>query len=143
MPSRRDTHFRPAVVREDAVSGAVRSGREGVAGRRPDPGGVGAEQAEDLLWQRDPGRLVAAGGVEDTGGVRDLSQCDYSFGDVACPGGLPELVVDDVDCLPQTLQPGHGAHEVVAVRAVVVRTTLPVPGRVLWTARSPASLVRP
>ena len=135
----------PGAVTQHAVGGPRRRPGQRAARYRPYPGRIGAEQAEDLAGQPEPGGLPAARGMVDARRGRGMDQRDDLRGDVGGPGGLAVLVVHHVDRRPLVLELDHRADEVRPVRPVQPCRPdhIADPGRRSSTARSPASLVRP
>src|ERR1700677_497651 len=107
----RDPGPSPGAVAKHAVGGPA--GRPGhrAGWYRPYPGRIGAEQAEDLAGQPEPGGLPAAGGMVDARRGRGEHQRDDLAGHVHGPGGLPLLVIHHVDRRPLVFQLDHRADE--------------------------------
>ena len=111
----------PGAVTEHAVGGPRRRPGQRAARYRPYPGRIGAEQAEDLTCQPEPGCLPAARGMVDAGRGRGMDQRDDLPGHVGGPGGLAVLVVHHVDRWPLVLELDHRADEARPVRPVEPR----------------------
>src|ERR1039457_6584974 len=108
----------PGAVAEHAVGRPGRWPGQLAARYRPHPVRIGAEEAEELPGQAEPGGLPAAGGVVNARRGGGVDQRDDLPGDVGGPGGLAVLVVDDVDGRPLVLELDHGPDEVRPVRSV-------------------------
>ena len=108
----------PGAVAQHAVGGPWRRAGQRAARYRPYPVRIGAEQAEDLAGQPEPGCLPAAGGVVDARRGGGADQRDDLPGHVGGPGGLAVLVGDHVDRWPLVLELDHGAGEACPVRPV-------------------------
>src|SRR6516225_2602889 len=111
----------PGAVTQHAAGGPGRRPGQRAARYRPHPGRIGAEQAEDLAGQPEPGCLPAAGGVVDARRGRGAGQRDDLPGHIGGPGGLAVLVVDHVDGWPLVLELDHRAGEARPVRPVQPR----------------------
>jgi dTDP-4-dehydrorhamnose 3,5-epimerase len=118
VADRRNAGPGPGAVTQHAVGGPWRRAGQRAARYRPHPGRIGAEQAEDLACQPEPGCLPAAGGVVDARRGRRVDQRDDLPGQVGGPGGLAVLVVDHVDGWPLVLELDHRAGEAPPVGPV-------------------------
>jgi dTDP-4-dehydrorhamnose 3,5-epimerase len=117
----RNARCGPGAMTQHAVGGPRRRPGQRAARYRPYPGRIGAEQAEDLAGQPEPGCLPAARGVVDARRRRGLDQRDDLPGHVGGPGGLAVLVVHHVDRWPPLLELDHRADEARPVRPVQPR----------------------
>src|SRR5580704_19509092 len=100
VPDGPETGPVPAGVAEDAVAGPRRRTVQRAGGDRPDPGRIGAGQAEDLAGQAAPGRLPRTRRVIDARRGGRLDQRDDLGRHIGRPGWLAALVVDHVNGRP-------------------------------------------
>ena len=121
VADRRDPRGGPATVTEHAVGGPRRGPRHRGGKDRPHPGLIGAEQAEDLARQAEPGGVPAAGGVVDARRGAGVHKRDDLPGHVGRPGGLAMLVDHHVHVRPLALELDHGTDKTRPVRAVEPR----------------------
>ena len=117
----RNAGSRPGAVAQHAVGGPWRRPGQRAARYRPHPGRIGAEQAEDLACQPEPGCLPAARGMVDARRGRGSDQREDLPGYVDGPGRLAMLVVDHVDRRALALEPDHRSGEARPVRPVQPR----------------------
>jgi dTDP-4-dehydrorhamnose 3,5-epimerase len=115
---RPDTGSGPGAMTQHAVGRPRRRPGQRAARYRPYPGRIGAEQAEGLPGQPEPGGLPAAGGVVDARRRGGADQGEDLHGHVDGPGGLAVLVIHHVDRWPPVLQLDHRADEARPVRPV-------------------------
>ena len=112
LADRPDARRCPRAVTQHAVGGPRRRPGQPAARDGPYPGRVGAEQAEYLACQPEPGHLAAARGVVDARRGRGGDERYDLPGHVGGPGGLAVLVVHHVDRLPLALELDHRTDEV-------------------------------